>query len=176
MSPQTRAAVWWWPYRRPQSASAKQQQKTFGTTQHVAPSPHYLPICEWIDKLRSCSPYHHQTSYSNTPCSISFNGQSQQQQHQQSLEGGIGQLRLVPVHRVVLPDFRARSRRPFAPMHKATCPHLEETAGGLAASVRSTSTGCRAQYIPVLVVWRVDSATTSSASADREEKAQLACS
>ena len=53
----------------------------------------------------------------------------------------------------------------FAPMHKATCPHLEETAGGLAGSVRSISAGCRAQYIPVSVVRRVDSATTSSVSA-----------
>ena len=60
---------------------------TFHTAQHVAPSSRYFPIREWIDALRSCSPYHHRTSYSNTPFGVSFNGRSHYEQ-QQGVDGG----------------------------------------------------------------------------------------
>ena len=84
---------------------------------------------------------------STTEVSISFNSRSQQQQQTVgSLAPPRSRSSSCPPR---LPRAQAWSVLPlkplslarFAPMHKAPCPHLEETAGCLAGPIRSTSGG-----------------------------------
>ena len=161
-SPQTQAAVWWWLVLTSSTGECNAATtEIFRTTQHVAASPRYFPICKWIDRLRSCSP-RSTTTGRVTPlysASLSTAGLGSSSSKVRTVRSPASprsrslscapRLR-VPKHGRCRCSSRYGRRRPpnSLPIHKSACPHSEETAGGLAGSIRSAD----AQHNPEPVV------------------------